>query len=103
MRLSELSPRWLLNEPGGRRFLLFKSPSGHGDWITCKNFAMSIKDQNKLVYEDTPDLRGQPVVLTKADCAWSMDGDIENLTCMPSVDASASGNWHGYIRDGEIK
>lgn len=102
MKLSELHPRWILNEPD-RRFLMFKSPSGHGDWMTCKNFPMKLSEQHKLVYEDNPEYQGEPVVFTKSDCAWSMIGEIDSLTCMPSVDASASGNWHGFITNGECK
>jgi hypothetical protein len=34
---------------------------------------------------------------------WTRTGNtFENLTLSPSVDASQSGHWHGFIRDGEI-
>jgi hypothetical protein len=33
---------------------------------------------------------------------WDMTGDsFENITLTPSVDASASGHWHGFIKNGE--
>ena len=39
--------------------------------------------------------------------APSFDGEIhggfENITLTPSVDASKSGHWHGFITNGEIK
>lgn len=35
---------------------------------------------------------------------WQRGGDsFENLTLTPSVDASSSGHWHGFITNGEIK
>lgn len=35
---------------------------------------------------------------------WQRHGDtFEAMTLMPSVDASASGHWHGFITNGEIR
>lgn len=35
---------------------------------------------------------------------WQRTGEtFEDLTLTPSVDASASGHWHGYITGGEIQ
>lgn len=36
---------------------------------------------------------------------WNLQGqeDFETLTLTPSIDASASGHWHGYIRNGQIE
>lgn len=35
---------------------------------------------------------------------WQRSGDtLETLTLSPSIDASASGHWHGFIVDGEIR
>lgn len=31
------------------------------------------------------------------------NGDFTNLTLTPSIDASASGHWHGFITNGEIQ
>jgi hypothetical protein len=35
---------------------------------------------------------------------WTCDGldDFESLTLTPSVDASASGHWHGFITNGQV-
>ena len=35
---------------------------------------------------------------------WTISGGetFENLSLTPSVDASASGHWHGFITNGEI-
>jgi hypothetical protein len=44
------------------------------------------------------------IVATAADCAWNISTkDFETVTVTPSIDASKSGNWHGFIVNGEIK
>jgi hypothetical protein len=36
-------------------------------------------------------------------CHWTRKGEsFESMTISPSVDASKSGNWHGFITDGVI-
>jgi len=43
------------------------------------------------------------VVLTKEECAWTMSSqDFLTMSITPSIDASASGHWHGYITNGNI-
>lgn len=38
-----------------------------------------------------------------ADFLWNHTGTtFEDLTLKPSVNASASGHWHGFIRNGEV-
>ncbi|MDB5822146.1 MAG: hypothetical protein JWR21_850 [Herminiimonas sp.] len=96
MKLTDLSPRWLSKD-----VLMFRSPTGKGDWLTCKRVEMSFQDQSKLIYEDNPDLKGQCVVTTVAHMAWTFNGDdLDTMTITPSIDASASGNWHGFITNG---
>ena len=37
------------------------------------------------------------------DHLWTRTGDtFDTLTLSPSIDASASGHWHGFITNGEI-
>jgi hypothetical protein len=99
VRLIDLNPRWLSKD-----VLLFRSPSGAGNWITCKRVRMSSEDQYKLIYEANPDLKGQCVVMTVPDMAWKFSGDdLETMTITPSIDASRSGNWHGFITNGEVR
>lgn len=98
MRLIDLSPRWLSPD-----VFMFRSPSGHGNWLTCKRVAMSFKDQAKLIYVDNPDLKGEVIVTTVDHMAWAFTGnDFNTLSVTPSIDASNSGNWHGFITNGEI-
>lgn len=104
MRLLDLEPEWLTPD-----VFIFKSPSGRGDWLTCKRVQMSTRDQQRLVYGDHMDPAtktkwvGKSVVLTVPEMAWQFEGnDFATMTVAPSIDASASGNWHGFIRNGEI-
>lgn len=105
VKLTELDPRWLTPD-----VFIFRNPTGGNDWLTCKRVAMSMKDQQRLIYGDHMDPStktewvGKCVVMTNPDCAWKFDGnDFETMTVTPSVDASASGNWHGFITAGEIR
>jgi hypothetical protein len=98
MKLTDLSPRWLTND-----LFIFKSPTGHGNWLSCKRVAMSCKDQMETMYKVAPDLIGQCIVPTVADMAWRFEGnDFETMTVTPSIDASRSGNWHGFVTNGGI-
>lgn len=98
-RLVDLQPAWLSPD-----VLIFRSPGGHGDWITCKRVPMSREDQYALIYRDHPEYVGQTVVMTQDSMAWRIDGsDFDRLTVWPSVDHSPSGNWHGFIVDGNIQ
>jgi hypothetical protein len=102
MKLTDLEPRWLLNE-GEKRWFIFRSPSGTGDWLTCRNFKFESGEDTRKIYETCPELRGQPIVGCNKDFAWKITGnDFSDLTCHPSIDASASGNWHGFIIKGQI-
>ena len=97
MKLIDLQPRWLSPD-----VFIFKSPVGHGDWLSCKR--SPLPRQHEFFYRMCPDLVGQSIVGTKADFCWNFQpgAPFETLTVTPSIDASASGNWHGFITNGEI-
>ena len=43
-------------------------------------------------------------IACKRGFAWTRTGDdFASMSVTPSLDASASGHWHGYITGGEIK
>lgn len=99
MKLTDLDPRWLSPD-----VFMFRNPTGGSHWLTCKRVIMSTKDQMKLIWEDNPDLKGVPIVMTNSEMAWDFKGnDFSTLTVTPSINASASGNWHGFITNGEIR
>jgi hypothetical protein len=65
---------------------------------------MDHTEQYKLIYEKNPQYKGRVVVMTKEEVAWRFEGnDFATLTVTPSIDASNSGNWHGFITNGEIR
>lgn len=107
MKLTDLSPRWF-DVPGvgtdkdGVTFLCphcnttrlavqFANPVG-----TTPKPPMSLDDKLRHVHDlgtfDVP-----PGYL------WQRTGEtFETLTLSPSVDASASGHWHGFVANGEV-
>ena len=49
---------------------------------------------------DDPELH----VVPKMGCLWHMSGnDFSDMSITPSIDASISGHWHGFITGGEVK
>ena len=99
MRLLDLEPEWL-----SPNVFIFRNPTGGDVWLTCKNVVMSRREQSRLIFEENTKYAGKSVVLCKKDVAWKFSGkDFSTLTVTPSIDASASGNWHGFITNGEIK
>ena len=107
MRLSELKPLWLERD-GQRVGLTFMSPCGHGDRLTCFTEPTPFKEQVKLMHAammTTPeDENYWPIdwVPSNKNAKWELSNldNFETLTVTPSIDASASGNWHGFVRDG---
>ncbi len=100
MRLVDLEPRWLTPD-----VFLFRSPTGRRDWLTCKRAPLPPDVwQHDWIYQHCPDLVGQTIVGTKPEFCWTFEpgADFATLTVKPSLDASASGNWHGFITNGEI-
>lgn len=98
MRLIDLEPRWLSPD-----VFMFKSPNGRGDWLTCKRIPMASRDQMALLWPKDGCRKGWPIVPTVPEMAWKFEGDdFATMTVTPSLDCSASGNWHGFITAGEI-
>ena len=113
MKLTELDPHWLSPD-----VFIFKAPttfraSGKPDWLTCKRVVMGHKEQRILACGNNRAECGpvsetrwtnECVVLCDDNCAWDFpaNADFSTITVMPSLDASKSGNWHGFIRNGEV-
>lgn len=44
------------------------------------------------------------IVPMHPEFAWNITGTMmDNCTVTPSIDASASGHWHGFITNGDVK
>ena len=102
MRLTDLAPRWL--DP---HLFVFLCPHCRQILLTCKDVPMPMHDQMEIYARELgEDDWNQRVVPSKQGFAWSIVGDragFTDLTVTPSIDASASGHWHGFIKGGEIK
>lgn len=94
MRLTELEPRWYVLEDGGPKVgLTFLCPH-------CKEqrIGVSFHHSGREAMEDQYIKARSP----STDHIWSLTGDsFETMTLTPSVDASATGHWHGFITNGE--
>lgn len=110
MKLADLNPRWLTPN-----MFIFHCPhciarggAGKYDqyWLSVKNVVMSIHEQIVLFErnKDLQDLKGAFIVVPdKEDCCWNITTkDFTTMSVTPSLDASASGHWHGFITNGEI-
>jgi hypothetical protein len=95
VKLSDLEPRWI--HPN---VLAFRCPCCRKLWLTIKNVVMPEMEQHRLFKEAFGEWWNLDVVGSRPGFAWAISGDLNNLTFMPSVDASASGHWHGYITNG---
>lgn len=103
MKLTELEPRWFTRDDvPGYDGITFLCPH-------CKVIRLGVpfhQDGNRLMHEhqllelDHPELH----VASKPGDEWGMTGStFEDISLTPSVDASASGHWHGHITNGEVK
>ncbi len=104
MRLTELEPRWI--HPN---IFVFLCPHCRKILLSCKNIEMPRQQQWDILSTERQRI-GMEIVPTKPEQAWSISGSvptdtrvdfITDLTVTPSIDASASGHWHGVITKGE--
>lgn len=107
MRLTDLEPVWM----GDRQGILFRCPTNRSNWLTVFFAPTPRKEQYHLWGAVRPgglDEDGYPndtyVVFCNPECGWAITGGstFDDISIMPSLDASASGNWHGHITAGEI-
>jgi hypothetical protein len=97
MKLVDLEPRWL-----SPNVFIFKCPHCKTAVLSCKNIPMTNKEQRELL--ESHGLLMRDVTPTNDDFAWSFSGtDFATLTVTPSIDASKSGCWHGFITNGQIE
>ena len=107
MKLIELEPRWITPN-----LFVFLCPHCRNVLLTCRNIPMSRQEQHELYENEFGEDWNTLVVPSKPEAVWSISGSvptdikaafITDLTVTPSIDASASGHWHGNITNGEIK
>ena len=96
MRLTDLEPRWFVFETGGPKVgLTFNCPH-----CLDQRIGVAFHERGHEAIEDAYILAKHP-----SEKIWTLDGaeDFNVLTLSPSIDASASGHWHGFITNGEIR
>ena len=95
MTLLDLEPKWINDN-----IFIFLCPHCKSIWISCKNIIKSAYDQYNLFMDLNLD---KDVVPCKSDFCWVIScKEFNNITVTPSIDASASGHWHGHITNGQI-
>lgn len=108
MRLTDLEPRWIL----GNTVFAFKCPHCREFFLCCKSIPMSHSEQEALFEREFGEDWNMFVVPMREDTCWSISGTIPtdpqaafptDLTVRPSIDASTSGCWHGFITNGEVQ
>lgn len=106
MKITELEPRWI-----HRNLFVFLCPHCRKVFLACKNIEMSDQSQYDLYEKEFGADWNTLIVPCNPGFSWSISGTvpidtgaafIEDLTVTPSIDASASGHWHGFITNGEI-
>lgn len=97
MRLTELNPRWYAAVEGGPRVgFTFDCPHCPADDKHRLGIAVH---QDGLIDPEPENKKCWP-----PGFVWTSGGDSwDTLTLTPSVDASKSGHWHGFITNGEIR
>jgi len=88
----------------------FLCPHCRKVWLTCKNIPMGHQAQWTLFGKEFGPDFSLLIVGAKEDCSWNIQGTATadgtfpaDLTVTPSIDASASGHWHGFITAGEVR
>lgn len=96
MKLIELEPRWI-----NATILAFLCPCCRKVFLTARIEPMDRKSQHAAYEKEFGENWNMLVVPSKPDAKWTITGNVTNMTVTPSIDASASGHWHGHIVNGE--
>jgi hypothetical protein len=115
MRLTDIDPRWI--ELDGHRIgfcFLCPTPITRSDGTvnptpyrqSCFT-AHVARDLQHAIFDRMFGDDSYTVQRCNPECAWTVDGGIdaasfETLSVSPSIDGSAAGFWHGFIKNGAI-
>lgn len=98
MKLIELSPKWLTPN-----IFIFKCPHCQKVWLSCKNVPMPMGAQFAIFEKELGEKWNTLVTPMAEPTAWNFSGeDFSTLSVTPSINAEASGHWHGWIKNGEV-
>lgn len=108
MKLTELEPRWFaVGNSKDIAGISFLCPH-------CNQARLGVRINHQPPHIIQVEVDHDITHLPKNGQVWQISGDVpsfdglnhggfENVTLIPSVDASKSGHWHGFIMNGEIK
>jgi len=125
LRLTDLNPQWL-EKDGQRVGVLFMCPCCQQAWLTCFWVKLPTWGEEGHSGEWTGQMgcvrrafkkaklyrtkrrpngwRESNTVPCDETCQWKWNGkDFDAMTITPSLDASKSGHWHGFITAGAIQ
>lgn len=97
MHLSELSPRWIRPD-----FPIFKCPCCRDKWLTAKTHIMTREELWDILEEALGSDWNLVTIPPSLTSTWTITGNLLDITIHPSIDASASGHWHGWIKNGLV-
>jgi hypothetical protein len=103
MKLTDLEPKWWRFEPDGPRVgLTFLCPCCKGTERET-HIGVAFHHHGHEAIDDTYIKAHGPS--GRDDYIWMLESgeDFHNLTLTPSIDASKSGHWHGFVTNGEIR
>lgn len=114
MRLTDLDPRWWGDGTERRLGVSFACPHCH---LTPQPVRLGIAFANPqdggppspvvtrtMPREIRDHLHERRTFDVPPGCLWQRTGEtFDTLTLTPSVDASASGHWHGFVTAGDIQ
>ena len=105
MRLVDLEPRWFAHGDIPHAVFVFKCPhcctTARNVRLSCTVVAMKASDQQDIF---NAAYGKDAVVVGCKFLGWTMKNgpSFETMSITPSLDASASGHWHGFITNGNI-
>lgn len=113
MKLTDLNPRWFAEEGRHGQGVTFDCPHCRTVRLGIA-FSPTLDGGPPIGMPNTPEIGTLFKALWPADhvgtnivppgIVWQRSGDtFDVLTLAPSVDASASGHWHGFVQGGEIR
>lgn len=99
MQLTELCPAWI-----HENIFVFLCPHCKKVILSCKNKVMSFSEQWEIFTDKFGDEQNRFTVHCEDKCVWNFPSwsSFETLTVIPSIDASKSGHWHGFITNGQV-
>jgi hypothetical protein len=109
MKLTDLDPRWFDafywdgdQRLHGRAGFTMLCPHCQKERLAVTMRKLKMGDQMRALSEAHPGNGGE---IVPGGYVWQGDinGDFSTLTITPSVDASNSGHWHGFITNGEAQ